>query len=150
MNRKYHLYEPLRNRSRLWLQLFPYPSQRKQKHLTVCQTWKPSIYLERWGDSSLCNKKFSTQRRGWTFSPPLSDSALEPSSQNSHQRRSAASWSCGWCGAACAWHSHKHKPLALSDCTWQTHKHTLSAQNGPFWLTGIGQSTVQKCPHSAV
>lgn len=85
------LHEPLRNRSHLCLQLFPYPSQRKQKHLTVCQTWKPSNYSERWGDSNLCNKKFSIQRRGWTFSPPLSDSALEPSSQNSHQRKSAAS-----------------------------------------------------------
>lgn len=30
------LHEPLRNRSHLLLQLFPYPSQRKQKHLTVC------------------------------------------------------------------------------------------------------------------
>lgn len=30
----------------------------------------------------------------------------------------------GWCGATSAWHSHKRKPLALSDCTWLNTKHT--------------------------
>lgn len=34
---------------------------------------------------------------------------LEPNRQNPRQRKSAASWSRGWCGATCALHSHKHK-----------------------------------------
>lgn len=102
------------------------------------------FFSERWGDSNLCNEKFSTQHRGWTFSPPLPGSALEPSRRNSQRRKSAASWSCGWCGATCALHSHKHKLLALRERTWHNNKHARAS----FWLKWalfvlLGFATVQ-------
>lgn len=106
---------------------------KKKASYCVTQTWKASFFWG-WGDSNLCNEKFSTQHRGWTFSPPLPGSALEPSRRNSQRRKSAASWSCGWCGATCALHSHKHKLLALRERTWHNNKHTRASfigSNGP-------------------
>lgn len=133
------LHQPLSNRFLLWLWFFPYPSKKSKKRLChasycVTQTWKASIFFERWGDSNLCNEKFSTQHRGWTFSPPFPGSALEPSRLTSQRRKSAASCSCGWCGATCALHSHKHKLLALRERTWHNNKHTRASfisSNGP-------------------
>lgn len=56
-------------------------SVHQHKLLTCHKPGKPHflsfLFLsESWGDSSLCNQKFSTQHRGRTFSPPLLDSAL--------------------------------------------------------------------------
>lgn len=47
--------------------------QKTKKKLLIAwqKPGKPPFFFECWGDSYLCNEKFSTRRRGWTFSPPL-------------------------------------------------------------------------------